>query len=144
MNYQHSITILSDGKTVTAKNDKTGTEAIARCSPEDEFNLAIGASLAIERLIEKEREIKAGDIVRFAENFDYLCVYPYAAEFVENLKIPTSLKVRYCYSITHPPLTSEYIVQAISNTLTNKVAYIQSASGWGRCFVVNAKILKKV
>lgn len=140
MYYQHSITILSDGKTVTAQNNKTGTQAIARCSPEDEFKLSIGASLAIERLLEKDAEIIAGDHVQFTENFDPMYVSPYAATFVDTLPISSFLKAKYCYSVTRPPLKDEYVVIAVCN----KTAYIQTVSGCGRCYVVSTIILKKV
>lgn len=41
--------VIVEGNTVTVKDDK-GNEGIAKCSPEDEFNLPIGISLAISRL----------------------------------------------------------------------------------------------
>lgn len=45
------INILVDGNKVIAKKDnKVG---IARCSPEDEFDIFVGAKLALERLEEK-------------------------------------------------------------------------------------------
>ena len=140
MYYQHSITILSDGKTVTARDNKTGTQANARCSPEDEFNLSTGASLAVERLFEKYSEIKVGDRVSFTGKIDPLCIFEYSADFVENLDVPNSLKIRYCYSVSNPPLNGVYVVRAI----VNDRAYIQILSGSAGCFLVSTKILKKV
>ena len=52
------ITICSDGKTVTA-TDERGRTGVAKCSPEDEFSLGYGAKLAIERM----DGIKVGDDV---------------------------------------------------------------------------------
>ena len=43
--------IIVDGRKVIAKND-SGDIGIARCHPEDEFDLATGINLAIERLLE--------------------------------------------------------------------------------------------
>ncbi len=41
--------VIVNGNTVIIKDDK-GNEGVARCSPEDEFNLSTGISLAIEKL----------------------------------------------------------------------------------------------
>lgn len=41
--------VIVSGNTVIVKDDK-GNEGIAKCSPEDDFNLSIGISLAISRL----------------------------------------------------------------------------------------------
>lgn len=46
--------IISDGKTTTAKmydGDKLVKESVAKCSPDDEFNLEYGMHLAFHRLI---------------------------------------------------------------------------------------------
>lgn len=51
------IVITTDGKTTTAKmyNGKDGVEtAIARCSPDDEFDFATGAKIALDRLFEEK------------------------------------------------------------------------------------------
>lgn len=49
-----TICIKTDGKTVTAyMGDKKG---IAKCSPEDTFDLYTGAKLAIDRLFDKEKQ----------------------------------------------------------------------------------------
>lgn len=73
--YEKSVHIYSDGKTTTAtlKGGKvTVRTAVAKCSPEDEFDLKIGAKLAIERLFEEEPKkeelkYKAGDRVRIVK-----------------------------------------------------------------------------
>lgn len=48
-NYR-KITIIRDGNKVTAKIGEK--EAVARCNPEDTFDLKVGATLALERLFE--------------------------------------------------------------------------------------------
>lgn len=70
-----TIIIASDGKTTTAwlkQGKKTVKTAIAKCSPEDEFNLEIGAKLALDRLFEQEPKkeelkYKVGDRVRIVK-----------------------------------------------------------------------------
>ncbi len=51
------IIIMADGYTVTAKlvRDKNCVAvAIAKCSPEDDFNLLVGAQIALQRLAEQQ------------------------------------------------------------------------------------------
>ena len=50
-NVEEGIDIFVDGNKVIAKRD--GRVGIARCSPEDEFDIFTGARLAIDRLEEK-------------------------------------------------------------------------------------------
>lgn len=148
MYYPRSITILYDGKMVTAIDNKTGRQAISRSLPPykelNDFEFVYKAATAIESLVEAQadkEEIKVGDRVQIiADKFDAAFVYQYATEFVDKLDIPNALKIRYCYSVSHPPLNDKYIVNAVSN---NK-AYIETLTGMGRCFVVDTKILKKV
>lgn len=47
----HGITIERKGSTVVATDKFNGTQAIAKCSPEDEFDFYTGAKLAFDRLI---------------------------------------------------------------------------------------------
>lgn len=148
MYYPCSITILSDGKMVTAIDNKTGRQAISRSLPPYEdlngFEFVYKAASALESLVEAQAdnkcEIKEGDRVSFNDSFDKVYVFPYDDSFVNNLPISTFDKIRYCYSIYNPPLNSQYIVLAIKD---NK-AYIQTAVGGFRCYVVSTKILKKV
>ena len=49
-----TIVIKSDGKTVTAYRGKE--KGVAVCSPEDEFDLYTGASLALDRLFGEDKE----------------------------------------------------------------------------------------
>lgn len=66
------VSIFTDSKDyrkIIAKNELTGKVGIARCNPEDEFNFATGAQLALERLFKTEKEspakskFKVGDVV---------------------------------------------------------------------------------
>ena len=43
-------------KTIIAENCQTGEKAVARCSPDDDFNFYTGARLALERLEKKDKE----------------------------------------------------------------------------------------
>ena len=71
-----TIVIASDGKTTTAwlKQGKTVLKtAVAKCSPEDEFNLEIGAKLALNRLFGvecvKQDHYKVGDKIKLKDCF---------------------------------------------------------------------------
>lgn len=56
------IVITRKGRKVTA-TDQDGNRASARCCPEDDFDFYEGAKLALERLEDKTRKIKEGDMV---------------------------------------------------------------------------------
>ena len=74
-----TIVIASDGKTTTAwlkQGEKTVKTAIAKCSPDDEFSLEIGAKLALNRLFEaecvKQDHYKVGDKIKLKDCFEGL------------------------------------------------------------------------
>ncbi len=46
-----------------ALDKRTGEKAIAKCSPEDEFDFEVGAKLAFDRLLSKKPKFKVGDKV---------------------------------------------------------------------------------
>lgn len=65
----HKIVITSDGKETLARlyeGNKVIKSATAKCSPDDEFDFAIGAKIAFERLMAEKKplELKVGDRVR--------------------------------------------------------------------------------
>ena len=65
------VVITTDGKTTTAKmyeGEKLLKTAESNCSPEDTFDFAVGAKLALERVTEKEPKFKIGQFVRVIEN----------------------------------------------------------------------------
>lgn len=145
--YKRLITIISDGKSVSIIDNNTGKRAEMSISNEDlnDYEFVWKAASGMERLLEFEKqqnkdEIKVGDRVHLIDNFDPSYVYPYATDFVDELDIPSALKIKYCYSVSCPPLNTDYIVEAIANNR----AYIQTASCAGRCYVVSTRILKKV
>lgn len=148
MNYPCSITILSDGKMVKAIDNKTGREAISRSLPPyndlNGFEFVYKAASALESLVEAQtdnkEELKVGDRVHFNDNFDKHYVYAYEGYFVSNLPITNLSKTRYCYSISNPPIHMIYYVLAVKDDK----AYIQTATGQNRCYLVDTKILKKV
>lgn len=151
MYYPCSITILSDGKMVTAIDNKTGRQAISRSLPPyndlNAFEFVYKATSAIESLVEAQVdkdeikvELKVGDRVYLNDNFDKHYVYAYEDYFVSNLPITNLSKARYCYSISNPPIHVIYYVLAIKDDK----AYIQTARGQNRCYLVDTKILKKV
>lgn len=65
------IVITTDGKTTTAKmyeRKKVLKTAKSQCSPEDTFDFAVGAKLALERVTKKEPKFKIGQFVRVIKN----------------------------------------------------------------------------
>ena len=52
-NSKPSIVIFRRGRNVIAKDIAAGNEAVAKCSPDDEFNFHTGASIALARLMAK-------------------------------------------------------------------------------------------
>lgn len=64
---EHRIEILVEGNKVIAKNLISGKVGIAKCSPEDTFDFLTGATLALERLMEKE-SLYTGKVVCVEEH----------------------------------------------------------------------------
>ena len=65
------VVITTDGKTTTAKmyeRKKVLKTAKSQCSPEDTFDFAVGAKLALERVTKKEPKFKIGQFVRVINN----------------------------------------------------------------------------
>lgn len=65
------VIITTDGKTTTAKmyeGKKLLKTAESSCSPEDTFDFAVGAKLALERVTEKDLKFKVGQFVRVIDN----------------------------------------------------------------------------
>lgn len=74
---EQSVVIYKNGNEVFAKNKITGEIAKATCHDDDEFDFAIGAKLALERLLPTKKveepeqpKFKPGDIVAIKNN-DY-------------------------------------------------------------------------
>ena len=69
------IVIYSKDSDVIALDKRTGKKAVAKCSPDDEFDFNIGAKLAFERLgekkyrIVKQDEYEVGDKVKFVDKW---------------------------------------------------------------------------
>lgn len=72
------IVIYRKDSDVIALDKRTGEKAIAKCSPDDEFDFNIGAKLAFERL----GEIKVGDYVKVV---DCGKLYPYYHQKVKEI-----------------------------------------------------------
>lgn len=58
-----TIVIYQKGEEVIALDKLTGKKAVAKCSPEDEFNFLTGAKLAFARLIEHFKPLYNGKVV---------------------------------------------------------------------------------
>lgn len=130
------IIIYSDGKKVKAvRND--GKIGVARCSPEDEFDLSVGAKLAIDRL----DTIKTGDTVRVEDNGElYRGFYSFFGEH----KLPIDWAGRYQYTQSLPN-DAEGIVLAIQTNRGRKIAVLNFGhKDRGRIYLVGVDGLKKV
>ena len=94
------IVIYRKDSDVIALDKRTGKKAVAKCSPDDEFDFNIGAKLAFERLeaLEKQdKEIKVGDYVKVVDDGK---IYPYYNQKVKELannNADVLAKFRYGY-----------------------------------------------
>lgn len=123
--------------------------ATARCDPEDQFNLSMGAALAMDRLnkqLEEEKQaLKVGDIVKIVEgDLSYINYYQWV---VDNIKDP-QLLVKYAYNaIPTSNRNKEYRVITIApwkpGCKTN-LAYIQNLDWPETCYLINVDGLEKV
>lgn len=137
---QPVINIYSDGKKVKAVRDD-GKIGVARCSPEDEFDLSVGAKLAIDRL----DTIKTGDTVRVENNGElYRGFYSFFGEY----KLPVDWAGRYQYT---QPLPNGAVgkVLAIQTNCGRKIAVLNIGGEFGhedrgRIYLVGVDGLKKV
>lgn len=80
------IVIYRKGQEVIALDKATGKKAVAKCSPDDEFDFNIGSKLAFERLlgIEEQKEAKP----KFLEKFEEGKLYVFRKEIYEKHKYP--------------------------------------------------------
>ena len=132
---QEMITIYSDGKTVRAVG-KDGSTGVAKCSPEDEFNLSVGAKLAIDRMF----EIEVGDKVEVKDNGATFDAY---TDFFEQNKLPREMAARYMYR-TVPCNGAVGDVVAIHKHESGycDVAVVEGRNG--DIYLLNVRGLKKV
>lgn len=134
------ITIVSDGKTVTATDEK-GRKGIAKCSPEDKFSLGYGAKIAIERL----DEIKVGDEVVVTDAGKCYCTY---ATFFDIYGIDVYTAARYCYGTSVPDKLKGRVLAVYPHPDTNDttIAVIEKITmiGRGRVYLVGTEGLKRV
>ena len=73
------------GNEITLIDLETNNLVCAKCSPEDEFSLEAGLSLAFERMIEiKDEQIKLGDTVSFSTDPGAVTYITYTDFFKEN------------------------------------------------------------
>lgn len=93
------IVITTDGRSTTAKLYQHGEptrKAVAKCSPEDTFDFAIGAKLALARLIDAVNNppIQVGDLVRVVNTGK---CYPRKPRWVAEHIADSLLIARYAY-----------------------------------------------
>ena len=133
------ITIVSDGKTVTA-TDEEGRKGIAKCSPEDKFSIGYGAKLAIERL----DEIKVGDEVVVTDTV--LC-YNLFAKFFDIYGIDVYTAARYCYGTSVPYKMNGRVLAVHPHPDHNDtIAVVEKITKTGRAsvYLVSTEGLKRV
>lgn len=139
------IVITTDGRTTTAKLYQHGEptrKAVAKCSPEDTFEFAFGAKLALSRLIDAVT-ILVGDIVRVVNTGG--CYIHNASWVAEHIADPL-LIAQYAYGqglgypsiIEHP---GTFRVLHIADGL----AFIQRIGSCDiRCYLVGLDGLERV
>lgn len=143
------IVITIDGRITTAKLYRHGEptqKAVATCSPEDTFDFAIGAKLALERLIDAVNNplIQVGDIVHVVNTGK---CWSQNAGWVAKHIADKSLVAKYAYGrglgyfagkIEHPGI---FRVLCIADDL----AFIQRTDGDGAsCYLVGLDGLERV
>lgn len=133
------ITIVSDGKTVTA-TDENGRKGIAKCSPEDKFSIGYGAKLAIERL----DEIKAGDEVVVTDTGK---CYRLFATFFGIYGIDSDTAALYCYGACVPDKLNGRVLGVHPHPDNNDtIAVVEQINKYGRgsVYLVSTEGLKRV
>lgn len=104
-----SIVIYQKGNEVFAKNTITGEIAKATCHKDDTFDFAIGAKLALERLLPtetkvsyvKQDEYEIGDIVKIRDWDDMVAEFGTVRTFLDNVSINSEIRYsdgqkKYC------------------------------------------------
>lgn len=120
--------------------------AVARCSPEDEFNLSLGVALAMDRLNKElgKNEINVGDKVKIVDNS--LIYDIYATWVIKNVHDITEV-ARYAYC-SNPNTNRTYKVIAIaphSAKDRENLAYIEEIdSVFPPCYLIKVDGLEKV
>ncbi len=153
-------TILVDGKTIVVQKEvKTGTDdcgfptfkavaGTAQCAPEDEFDLTVGVSLAMNRLNKQLNDefsgIKVGDKVKIK---DAGLIYDGYAAWVSKNVHDIKEVARYAYCGT-PNIDRIYKVIAIAphgEESGKNLAYIKKIDGLSfPCYLISIDGLEKV
>lgn len=92
------IVIYRKDSDVIALDKCTGKKAVAKCSPDDEFDFNIGAKLAFERLeaLEKQdKEIKVGDLVKVVDRGKTYTTYTEKVKELSEGNADVMTKFRY-------------------------------------------------
>lgn len=140
-----NIIIYQKGNKVIAKDKTTNKTGTAICSPEDEFNFNIGASIAFERLIgkgsidkarkvvnnakeEKRKEIEIGNNVRII-NANKQATRETSFFKENNIDFEFATKYRYGSLISCTEFDDDFEVVAIGyNSQGNKMCVIRNKS----------------
>lgn len=143
------IVITTDGKITTAKLYRHGEptlKAVAKCSPEDTFDFATGAKLALERLIDAVNNppLQVGDIVRVVNTGE---CYPRNASWVAEHIADPLLIARYAYGqgLGHLDGIIEYPGTFRVLHIAEGAAFIQRTDSCDiRCYLVGLDGLERV
>ena len=134
------ITVTRCGNKVIATN-ALGESAEAKCHPEDTFNFETGAKLAMNRLFEKEKELKVGDKVRVVSAGMLYSTYD---EWVVRNIADKRLIARYQYNRSIDT-SKVYRIRKIalhSTSVKRVLAYIEST--WDEsCFLIGIEGIEK-
>lgn len=129
------ITIYSDGKKVKAVRSD-GKIGVARCSPEDKFDLKTGAKLAIDRLY----GINAGDVVEIVSAG---AAYNTYAKFFEEKNLPIDIASRFQYGgVPEKGLRGTVLGVYDHSHFCRKIAVVEIAHG--TIYLMGVEGLKKV
>lgn len=132
-----TIIISIKGNKVTANYN--GNQGIARCNPEDYFDIKTGTFLALERLFADMGRIKEGDWV---EVIDPGYAYTTLPKWVsENIKDKRKI-AEYRYGQAPEKFMEGTVLKIAKHTTFDEdIAYFE---GYNGCYVIGMKGLKKV
>lgn len=133
------------GKNVVL-GDSEGNTYVAKCHPDDVFNLAKGADTAINVMLDQKNIISVGDTVEVISNSHSYTTY---AEWVNNNILPTLPFEAVCYAHSSIPKngTKATVLFIGKHGHSNAdIAYIQAHGFFNSrpCYLVGLEGLKRV
>lgn len=120
------ISIISDGKTVIVSDGEFN--GVARCNPEDKFDLLTGINLALERFnLALERYNKAKDVIHIDDWVKLVndgAVYSTYAGFFKYNNLPIGIAAKYAYGSNNLRKGRYKVVEIGKHESTKETIYV--------------------